>query len=147
MNRFDLEQQILTAWKVVHDIKTLVKHNAPAEDFAAVATICDYQFEELFATFEAVCFSDNQSTQVPRKQETKELEQELSTRFSEKLNQVYPVARTRFRDEDGRMVELSYGDYSGERILGIDTPDEVVSLRLDNLNTLIKSLVTLNTPI
>ena len=51
-DRFDLEQGIMQCWNVVEDIKLLAQRNAPVEDFAAVATLYQHKFEELFAQFE-----------------------------------------------------------------------------------------------
>lgn len=51
-DRFDLEQGIMQCWNVVEDIKLLAQRNAPVEDFAAVATLYQHKFEELFDQFE-----------------------------------------------------------------------------------------------
>lgn len=51
-DRFDLEQGIMQCWNVVDDVKLLAQRNAPVEDFAAVATLYQHKFEELFSQFE-----------------------------------------------------------------------------------------------
>jgi hypothetical protein len=51
-DRFDLEQGIMQCWNMVDDVKLLAQRNAPVEDFAAVATLYQHKFEELFAQFE-----------------------------------------------------------------------------------------------
>lgn len=51
-DRFDLEQGIMQCWNVVEDIKLLAQRNAPVEDFAAVATLYQHKFDELWALFE-----------------------------------------------------------------------------------------------
>jgi hypothetical protein len=51
-DRFDLEQGIMQCWNMVEDIKLLAQRNAPVEDFAAVATLYQHKFEELFDQFE-----------------------------------------------------------------------------------------------
>lgn len=57
-NRFDLEQQILEAWKVTDDIRTVIEHGAEediVENFNALARLTDIRFEKLWYIFEKMC--------------------------------------------------------------------------------------------
>lgn len=52
-NRFTLEEQITECWQVVEDIRTLDSMNAFG-DMKALATVYDYKFRRLWATFETL---------------------------------------------------------------------------------------------
>ena len=57
-DRFDLEQQILEAWKVTDDIRTVLDHGAEedmVENFKALARLSDIRFEKLWYIFEQMC--------------------------------------------------------------------------------------------
>ena len=59
-DRFDLEQQILEAWKVTDDIRTVLDHGAEedmVENFKALARLSDIRFEKLWYIFEQMCAS------------------------------------------------------------------------------------------
>jgi len=54
-DRFDLEQQILEAWKVTDDIRTVLAHGSEedmAANFEALARLTDIRFEKLWYIFE-----------------------------------------------------------------------------------------------
>lgn len=56
-DRFDFEQQILSCWGVVDNLKMLAnRHNGSVEELEelvqAVALVYDAKFQECFATFE-----------------------------------------------------------------------------------------------
>ncbi len=68
-DRFDLEQQILEAWKVTDDIRTVLSHGSKEDmsaNFEALARLTDIRFEKLGYIFEQMCaskqFTDMQST-------------------------------------------------------------------------------------
>ena len=57
-DRFDLEQQILEAWKVTDDIRTVLEHGSDedmVENFNALARLTDIRFEKLWFIFERMC--------------------------------------------------------------------------------------------
>lgn len=57
-NRFDLEQQILEAWKVTDDIRTVLEHGGSEDmvaNFEALARLTDIRFEKLWYIFEKMC--------------------------------------------------------------------------------------------
>lgn len=57
-DRFDLEQQILEAWKVTDDIRTVLEHGSDediVENFNALARLTDIRFEKLWYIFEKMC--------------------------------------------------------------------------------------------
>ena len=57
-DRFDLEQQILEAWKVTDDIRTVLEHGVEedmATNFEALARLTDIRFEKLWYIFEQMC--------------------------------------------------------------------------------------------
>ena len=51
-DRFDLEQQLLDCWKLTDDIKLLAESDAPSTVFAALASVYEFKFEQLWQTFE-----------------------------------------------------------------------------------------------
>jgi hypothetical protein len=53
-DRFDLEQQILDCWKITDDIPMLEQQGANVADFTSLATVYEYKFKQLWATFEAM---------------------------------------------------------------------------------------------
>ncbi len=53
-DRFDFEQQIMSCWGVVDDIKLLAKRGVEQDDFNALAQVYHHKFEELFEQFEAM---------------------------------------------------------------------------------------------
>ena len=53
-DRFTLEQQILDAWQIVEDIHLLHDMEATTEDMAKVASVYDYKFKRMWATFDAL---------------------------------------------------------------------------------------------
>jgi hypothetical protein len=51
--RFDMEQEIMTAWQVLDDIKMLsARESTTKEDWDAVYRLYQIRFETLFETFE-----------------------------------------------------------------------------------------------
>ena len=51
--RFDMEQEIMTAWQVLDDIKMLsAREGTTKEDWDAVTRLYQIRFETLFETFE-----------------------------------------------------------------------------------------------
>ena len=51
--RFDMEQEIMTAWQVLDDIKMLsARAGTTQEDWDAVSRLYQIRFETLFETFE-----------------------------------------------------------------------------------------------
>ena len=51
--RFDMEQEIMTAWQVLDDIKMLsARAGTTQEDWDAVYRLYQIRFETLFETFE-----------------------------------------------------------------------------------------------
>ena len=51
--RFDMEQEIMTAWQVLDDIKMLsAREGTEKEDWDAVGRLYQIRFETLFETFE-----------------------------------------------------------------------------------------------
>ena len=51
--RFDMEQEIMTAWQVLDDIKMLsAREGTTQEDWDAVCRLYQIRFETLFETFE-----------------------------------------------------------------------------------------------
>ena len=57
-DRFDLEQQILEAWKVTDDIRTVLEHGTQEDmvaNFEALARLTDIRFEKLWYIFEKMC--------------------------------------------------------------------------------------------
>lgn len=50
--RFDLEQSIMHCWVILDDLKVLQKHDAGPEAYAALATLYDVHFKELWSIFE-----------------------------------------------------------------------------------------------
>lgn len=53
-DRFDFEQQIMTCWNMVDDVKLLAKRDAGSADFQALAQVYQHKFEELFEQFETL---------------------------------------------------------------------------------------------
>ena len=67
-DRFDLEQQILEAWKVTDDIRTVLEHGGEedmVENFNALARLSDIRFEKLWYIFEQMCAQRQFVTQQP----------------------------------------------------------------------------------
>ena len=51
--RFDMEQEIMTAWQVLDDVKMLsAREGTTKEDWDAVCRLYQIRFETLFETFE-----------------------------------------------------------------------------------------------
>ena len=130
MTRFDLEQTILESWKIISDIQLMTKQGAPAEDYAALATVYEHRFQDLWDTFEGACFPAAQSSP------------ELPTTARSIIRQ--GVREVVFQDEDRKEVRLSYGRYDGELIFGVDSSLESFSMRIDDLSVLIPTLYFLN---
>ena len=53
-DRFDFEQQLMTCWNMVDDVKLLSRRGAGSADFEALATVYQHKFEELFEQFETL---------------------------------------------------------------------------------------------
>ena len=67
-DRFDLEQQILEAWKVTDDIRTVLEHGGEedmVENFNALARLSDIRFEKLWYIFEQMCAGRQFVSQQP----------------------------------------------------------------------------------
>lgn len=54
-DRFDLEQQILDCWKITDDIPMMEQQGASSADMTSLATVYEYKFQQLWATFEKMC--------------------------------------------------------------------------------------------
>ena len=50
-DRFDLEQQILTCWSMVDDLRQFANSGATTDEFQALARVYDRKFDILFETF------------------------------------------------------------------------------------------------
>ena len=59
----------------------------------------------------------------------------------EKVN---PIKKSTFKDSDGNFITVSYGEYETEegieKILGIDTPYETVSILINDVTPIIEAL-------
>ena len=53
-DRFDFEQQLMTCWNMVDDVKLLSRRGAESADFEALSTVYQHKFEELFEQFETL---------------------------------------------------------------------------------------------
>ena len=53
-DRFDFEQQIMSCWGMVDDVKLLAKRNAGSADFEELSAVYHHKFEELFEQFETL---------------------------------------------------------------------------------------------
>jgi hypothetical protein len=53
-DRFDFEQQLMSCWGMVDDVKLLAKRDAGSADFEALASVYQHKFEELFDQFETL---------------------------------------------------------------------------------------------
>ena len=53
-DRFDFEQQIMSCWGMVDDVKLLAKRDAGSTDFEALAMVYQHKFDELFEQFESL---------------------------------------------------------------------------------------------
>ena len=53
-DRFDFEQQLMSCWNMVDDVKLLAKRGAESADFDALAAVYQHKFEELFDQFETL---------------------------------------------------------------------------------------------
>jgi len=51
VDRFDLEQQILTCWSMVDDLRAFANSGATTDEFQALARVYDRKFDILFETF------------------------------------------------------------------------------------------------
>jgi len=51
VDRFDLEQQILTCWSMVDDLRQFANSGATTDEFQALARVYDRKFDILFETF------------------------------------------------------------------------------------------------
>jgi hypothetical protein len=51
VDRFDLEQQILTCWSMVDDLRAFANSGATTDEFQALARVYDRKFDILFDTF------------------------------------------------------------------------------------------------
>lgn len=52
VDKFDLEQQILSCWQITGDIAVLQEQGATAEDMVHLAAVYEFKFEQLWSTFE-----------------------------------------------------------------------------------------------
>jgi len=51
VDRFDLEQQILTCWSMVDDLRAFANSGADTDELRALARVYDRKFDILFDTF------------------------------------------------------------------------------------------------
>jgi len=51
VDRFDLEQQILSCWSMVDDLRQFANSGATTDEFQALARVYDRKFDILFETF------------------------------------------------------------------------------------------------
>ena len=129
IDRFELEQQIMESWNIIRDIQLLAKQEAPTESFSALATVYEHKFQELWDTFEAVSFPQSDSAEQCLAPSTFVTGHGITT-------------ATFVADETE--LNVSYGSYDGERILGIDTPFETVSFVIEDLEPFINVLSKIN---
>ena len=54
-DRFDLEQQILECWKITDEIPMMESQGAGVADMTSLATVYEFKFKQLWATFEKMC--------------------------------------------------------------------------------------------
>ena len=50
-DRFDLEQQIMSCWSMVDDLRAFANSGATTDEFQALARVYDRKFDILFETF------------------------------------------------------------------------------------------------
>jgi hypothetical protein len=51
VDRFDLEQQILTCWSMVDDLRAFANSGADTDELRALSKVYDRKFDILFETF------------------------------------------------------------------------------------------------
>ena len=51
VDRFDLEQQILTCWSMVDDLRQFANSGADSDELRALSKVYDRKFDILFETF------------------------------------------------------------------------------------------------
>lgn len=51
-DQFDLEQQIMSCWGMVDDVKLLARRGAESAEFEALSRVYQHKFKELFEQFE-----------------------------------------------------------------------------------------------
>jgi hypothetical protein len=51
VDRFDLEQQILTCWSMVDDLRAFANSGADTDELRALSRVYDRKFDILFETF------------------------------------------------------------------------------------------------
>jgi hypothetical protein len=51
VDRFDLEQQILTCWSMVDDLRVFANSGADTDELRALSKVYDRKFDILFETF------------------------------------------------------------------------------------------------
>lgn len=54
VNRFDLEQQMIDCWQITDDIKAMHDMGAGPDDIRTLATLYEYKFKRMWATFEVM---------------------------------------------------------------------------------------------
>lgn len=133
MKHFELEQQILDTWRITDDIRIMASGDTTAADFAGIAALYELKYQRMWETFEQlVAQISKQHTQ-----QSQSVPQTTLFGTSDDPVQLHTLA---FKDETEQQIKLSYGDYDGEWILGIDGDNEQISVQLSDLNVLIDAL-------
>jgi len=133
MKHFELEQQILDAWRLTDDMKLLAHGGASPSDFDGLATLYELKFERMWDTFEqCILLMHNKNIHQEAVPET------ITIGPDSDPVQVKTIS---FVDEANQKIKLNYGDYGDSGwILGIDGDNEQVSVQLKDLSVLINLL-------
>lgn len=133
MKHFELEQQILDTWRITDDIRIMASGDTTVADFAGIAALYELKYQRMWETFEQLV------AQIAKQQsqQSQSVPQTTLVGSSDDPVQLHTLA---FKDETEQQIKLSYGDYDGEWILGIDGDNEQISVQLRDLNVLIDAL-------
>jgi hypothetical protein len=133
MKHFELEQQILDTWRITDDIRIMASGDTTVADFAGIAALYELKYQRMWETFEQLV------AQIAKQhiQQSQSVPQTTLVGSCDDPVQLHTLA---FKDETEQQIKLSYGDYDGEWILGIDGDNEQISVQLRDLNVLIDAL-------
>ena len=133
MKHFELEQQILDTWRITDDIRLMASGDTTVADFAGIAALYELKYQRMWETFEQLV------AQIAKQQsqQSQSVPQTTLVGSSDDPVQLHTLT---FKDETEQQIKLSYGDYDGEWILGIDGDNEQISVQLRDLNVLIDAL-------
>lgn len=113
----DLEAPILSAWSIIDDITLLVAEGAGAQDILKLADVYQFKFNNLWTAYSEIIRMGTSQQPDPVSSST-------------------TGGEASFVDDDGHAVSVSYKNYDGDWILGIDTPHEGLSVCLQDLDKL-----------